>query len=336
MILFKKSPWILAGLLVILILAVFVASLNTGVIRLSPMNTFNALLGKGSSENELILFDFRMPRMVLSMCVGAGLAIAGAIFQSITRNDLAEPGLIGINAGAGVAVVLFIFLTGGVLEEVSGLSVFMLPLLAFLGAILTAGLIYLFAWKNGVTPLRLILVGVAMQAILSAVLIVLQLSMEDRDFNKALVWLMGSIYSANWGYVWSVLPWLLILIPFAIYKSRYLNILHVGDAAAMGLGINVERERKKLLIVAAALTGASVSAGGGIAFAGLVAPHVARRLVGPKHERFLPISALIGALLLLFADMIARTILMPSELPVGIVVSCIGAPYFLYLLMKSK
>jgi iron complex transport system permease protein len=331
----RKSLIAVLCMITFLIITVFFISLNVGVIRISPMETIQTLFGFGTEENKLVLFEFRLPRMILAICIGAGLAVSGAILQSITRNELAEPGIVGINAGASLAVVMFIFLTGGTIETLSEFSIFVLPFIAFIGAIMAAFLIYIFAWKNGVTPMRLILVGIAINAIFSALLIVIQLGMENRDFMKALVWISGSIWTANWKYVVAILPWILILIPFTIYKSRYLNILQLGDNLSIGLGLDVEKDRRKFILLSVALAGSSVAVGGGITFLGLVAPHIARKIVGPQHERFILTSALLGSLILLFADMIGRVIIMPSELPVGIVVSCLGAPYFLYLLMKN-
>jgi iron complex transport system permease protein len=331
----RKSLIAVLCMITFLIITVFFISLNVGVIRISPMETIQTLFGFGTEENKLVLFEFRLPRMILAICIGAGLAVSGAILQSITRNELAEPGIVGINAGASLAVVMFIFLTGGTMETLSEFSIFVLPFIAFIGATMAAFLIYIFAWKNGVTPMRLILVGIAINAIFSALLIVIQLGMENRDFLKALVWISGSIWTANWKYVVAILPWILILIPFTIYKSRYLNILQLGDNLSIGLGLDVEKERRKFILLSVALAGSSVAVGGGITFLGLVAPHIARKIVGPQHERFILTSALLGSLILLFADMIGRVIIMPSELPVGIVVSCLGAPYFLYLLMKN-
>ncbi|GAA4726721.1 FecCD family ABC transporter permease [Brevibacillus fulvus] len=331
----RMSVTTLAGLIFGLILLLFFVSLNLGVIRLSPWEALQTLFGSGTNESNLTLFQFRLPRMVLALLIGGGLAVAGAVFQSVTQNDLADPGIIGINTGASLAVVTFLFLTGGTVEVLPFTSKVLLPVVAFAGAILAALLIYLFAWNRGISPLRLVLVGVAFNAILSALLIIFQLQMADKDFVKALVWLSGSIWTANWEYIFVTLPWFLLLLPLVFSRARSLNLIQLGDAVSKGLGLSVERERWLFLIIAAAITGAAVAVGGNIAFLGLVAPHMARKLVGARHQRYLPISALLGALFLLLADMIGRVIVMPSELPVGIVFSVLAAPYFLYLLMKS-
>ncbi|ERM18941.1 FecCD family ABC transporter permease [Brevibacillus laterosporus] len=332
----RKSPWVVLGLITSLIIVVFFVSLHLGVIRIAPLDVIVTLFGFGTADHQLILFEFRLPRMVIALLIGAGLAISGAILQSVSQNELAEPGIIGINSGAGLFVVIYIYLFSGSMTAIGTMSIFILPVIALLGASLSAFIIYLLAWKNGVTPTRLILVGIALNAILGAFLIVFQLKMNDTDFMKAMIWLSGSIWSTNWTYVLATLPWIVFLIPYTMYKARYLNVLHLGDNIAVSLGTNVERERRLLLATAVALAGACVAVGGGISFLGLVAPHLAKKMVGPKHQILIPTAALLGALLLLSADAIGRNILAPSELPVGIVVSALGAPYFIYLLMKSK
>ncbi|WP_432653185.1 FecCD family ABC transporter permease [Salibacterium salarium] len=322
--------------LFILIVVAFFISMNLGTYPLSPLDTFKALIGSGTEEGSLVLFSFRLPRIVLALLIGTGLAVSGAILQGISQNELAEPGIIGINAGAGLAVVLFISFFEGSTGALGFLSVFAMPFFALLGALLAAFLIYVLAWKQGITPVRLILVGIAINAGFNAVLIIFQLRMEPNDFMQATIWLSGSIWGANWSFVLSILPWIVILVPFTLWKAQHLDVLNLGDQVATGLGASVEKERRILLIAAVALAGASVAVGGGIAFLGLVAPHLARRLVGPSHHFLIPTSAIMGALLLLTADTIGKNILAPSEIPVGLVVSALGAPYFIYLLMKTN
>ncbi|MFB5662846.1 FecCD family ABC transporter permease [Alteribacillus sp. HJP-4] len=322
--------------LVIMITIVSLVSLNMGTFQISPLSVLKTLFGSGSENESLVLFEFRLPRIVLALLIGAGLAVSGAILQGVSQNGLADPGILGINAGAGFAVVLFIYYVEGSAIGLGGFSVFVMPFFAFSGALLAAVLIYVLAWKKGISPIRLILVGIAVNAGFGAALLFFQLRMEPEDFMQATIWLSGSIWGADWLFVSAVLPWILVLLPFAIYKARHLNILNLGDQMAAGLGTAVEKERRLLLIAAAALAGACVSAGGGIAFLGLVAPHLTRRLIGPGHQALLPASALMGALLLLLADTIGRNILAPSEIPVGLIVSVLGAPYFIYLLMKIR
>jgi iron complex transport system permease protein len=331
----ERKPVLVMLILLALITLVFLTSLNLGYIRIAPFDVLKTLIGIGDENNHLVLFDFRLPRMVIALLIGAGLAVSGAILQGVSQNGLADPGILGINSGAGLAVVLFIFFFQGSTASLGTLSIFVLPLFALIGGLFAAFLIYTLAWKQGVTPIRLILVGIGVNAAFGAGLIIFQLKMNPNDFMQATIWLSGSIWGANWKFVLSILPWIVILIPLTIYKARFLNILNLGDQIATGLGTAVERERRSLLVLAVALAGSCVAVGGGISFLGLVAPHLARRIVGPKHEWMLPTSALVGALLLLIADTIGRNLLAPSEVPVGIVVSALGAPYFIYLLIKA-
>lgn len=332
----SKRVWIVLSVLVCLIIGVTIISLTSGHLPLSLGDILDVLNGEGSNAQRLLLIEFRLPRILIAILVGAGIGISGAIFQGVTQNGLADPGIIGINSGAGLGVVSYLALTASRSEQIGGLAVFSLPLTAFAGGIFAACFIYILAWKNGVTPTRLILIGIGINAGFGAALLFIQLRISENMFNRATVWLSGSIWNAHWGTIWSILPWLLFFIPYAFYKARILNIIHLGDEIASGLGTKVEFERAILLFTAIALSSVSVSAAGGIAFLGLGAPHLARRIVGGNNKRTLPVSALIGSFLLLGSDVIARTLFAPSEIPVGLVVSVIGAPYFIYLLMNVE
>ncbi|QDP41087.1 FecCD family ABC transporter permease [Radiobacillus deserti] len=332
----RTKTWIVAITLILAIIVTLLISLNMGVIRITPSQVFQTLLGNGSEQNALVLFQFRLPRMVIALLIGAGMAVSGAILQSVTHNELADPGIIGINAGAGFFVVLYIYYFQDSIVQLGGtLSVYILPLFALGGSLVAAILIYVISWKNGVNPIRLILVGIGINSMFAALIIIFQLKMDPDDFTRATVWLTGDISGTDWSYVLALLPWILLFVPFAFYKAKSLDTLHLGDDVAKGLGTRVEGERSLLLFIAVALAGACVAVGGGIAFIGLVIPHLARKLVGATHQTILPISALMGALLLVLADTIGRNLLAPSEIPVGIVVSVIGGGYFIYLLMKS-
>ncbi|WP_077325055.1 FecCD family ABC transporter permease [Virgibacillus siamensis] len=321
-------------LLVILIVIMFFITLSTGVIQVPPLDVVKTLVGQGTDRFELVLFDFRLPEIVLALLIGTGLAVSGTILQGVTQNDLADPGILGINTGAGLAIVLFIFLIQDSINAT--LSVFIMPLFALIGALFAALLIYLLAWKNGVNPIRLILVGIGVNAGFSAALIIFQLKMDPQDFRQATVWLSGDIWNADWTFVWALLPWILLLVPFAMQKAHILNVLTLGDDVAAGLGSKVEKERRTLLLIAVALAGASVAAGGAIAFLGLVVPHIARKIIGPLHQYIIPIAALIGALLLMVSDTIGNNLLNPTQIPVGIVVAILSTPYFIYLLIKTN
>ncbi|MCP1126197.1 iron ABC transporter permease [Bacillus sp. 3103sda1] len=334
-ILTKKNISILSSIS-ILICAVFFISLYTGTFKMSPVEVLKTLVGLGAEDQATILFDFRMPRIIISIFVGSALAVSGAIMQGLSRNPLADPGIMGINAGAGLSVVVFVYFFFGKVTMSSFLSVFILPFFALVGAILAAVIIYALAWKDGVSPVRLILVGIAVAAGFGAVSLVFSMKMTSNDFRFATIWLSGSLWGTDWKFVLSVLPWMLIFLPIAFMKAHVLNVMNLGDAAATGLGLDVEKERRKLLFIAVCLAGASVAVAGGISFIGLMAPHLARRLVGGKHQIMLPTAALIGTLLLLFSDLLSRSLLTTSEIPVGLVISVIGAPYFIYLLVKTR
>jgi len=328
----RSKNW-LAGF-VFLILATFVWSLSTGVMPISFTEIVATLSGNGTPKQDLVLFQLRLPRMFIAILIGAGLALSGSILQGISRNSLADPGILGINAGAGLAVVVSIYLfgqsNGSLLAEP-----FFLPFFAFIGALAVAGLIYRFSWKGGIDPERLLLVGLGFNALCGALLMILQLKMDPKDFQQAAIWLTGSIWGTQWPYVWALLPWILILIPATFLKARTMNLMQFKQEVPIALGLKVEAERRILLCLSAALAGACVAVGGGIAFVGLLAPHLARRLCGPNYFIGLPLSALIGAFLVLIADMIGKNLLAPADIPVGIVISVIGAPYLIFIDRKS-
>ncbi|MFD0589436.1 FecCD family ABC transporter permease [Paenibacillus sp. GCM10027627] len=322
------------SILGLLILTTFIISMNTGVIALTPSELFLTLFGQGTDKQELVLFQFRLPRIVISMLIGAGLALSGCIMQGIARNALADPGILGINAGAGLVVMLYV----SFFPTMANVPTFFLPMLAFGGAMLTALLIYVLSYKKheGIMPTRLILTGVAVAAGISAAMIVLTLRLNPEKYQLVATWLAGSIWGTNWKFVLALLPWLIVLIPYVMFKSQTLNVLNLSDITARGLGAHVSREQIKLLAAGVALAASCVAVSGGIGFVGLIAPHLAKRLVGPKHQGLLPVSALLGALLVLVSDTIGRSLLQPNEIPTGIVTAVIGAPYFLYLMTRTK
>lgn len=315
------------------LLIVFAFSVATGHVSLSLEQLGRTMIGQGTNIENLILFQFRLPRILVTILAGMGLAVSGAILQSITKNPLSEPGILGINAGAGLMVVVYIlFFT---IEATS--SLYILPLFAMAGGFSASMLIYLMAYKRreGSNPIRIILMGVGMAAAMNGGILTLstRLPLEQHDFFAN--WIAGRIWGDDWLFVLALLPWVLLFFPLAIMKSNILNILHTNEQVAISLGINVERERLQLLFVSVALASASVSVTGGIAFVGLIAPHLARAWVGQRYQAILPISAILGATLLLLADTIGRVLLDPSGIPAGIIVSVIGTMYFIYLMVKN-
>lgn len=320
-------------LLIFLVLATTIISAGIGYSSLSFDRLLPTILGNGTFKEEFVLFSVRLPRIVITILAGMALALSGAILQGITRNDLADPGIIGINAGAGVAISLFFLF----FPIQPGSFVYMLPIVAFIGALLTAFFIYILSYnrKVGLQPVRLILVGVGFSMALSGLMIVIISSAERQKVDFIAKWLAGNIWGSDWPFVLAILPWLIVLIPFTFYKANKLNLLGLSEPVAIGVGVSIEKERIVLLLTAVALAASAVSVTGGVAFIGLMAPHIARSLVGPRHQLFIPVAILIGGWLLLFADTIGRNIVEPNGLPAGVMVALIGGPYFMYLLLKK-
>ena len=320
-------------LLLALILLTAIASMGLGYSPISYDRLLPAIFGQGTFKEDFILFSIRLPRILITLLAGMALALSGAILQSVTRNDLADPGIIGINSGAGVAIAVFFLF----IPVEAGAFVYLLPLVAFGGALATAALIYAFSYSRttGLQPIRLVLVGIGFSMALSGVMIVLISSAEPEKVDFIANWLAGNIWGADWPFIMAILPWLLVLIPVTLYKANRMNVLGLSDPVAVGIGVSIEKERLALLIAAVALAAAAVSVTGGIAFIGLMAPHIAKSIVGPRHQLFLPLAILIGGWLLLLADTVGRNLLEPSGIPAGIMAALIGAPYFIYLLLKK-
>lgn len=328
----KKQRIILAALFVFIV-STIVVSLGLGYSSVSYERILPTILGDGTFKEEFVLFEIRLPRIIVTLLAGMALAISGAILQGLTRNDLADPGIIGINSGAGLGIaVFFLFFP---IDAAS--FAYMLPLVAFAGALLTAVLIYLFSYKKGfgLQPIRLILVGIGFSMALSGAMIVIISAAERQKVDFIARWLAGNIWGTDWPFIWALLPWLVVLIPFTLYKANRLNLLSLSEPVAIGVGVSIEKERVILLLTAVALAASAVSVTGGIAFIGLMAPHLAKALIGPRNQLFLPIAVLIGGWLLLFADTIGRNVLEPEGIPAGIMTALIGAPYFVYLLLKK-
>ncbi|MFD0049022.1 FecCD family ABC transporter permease [Actinomycetes bacterium NPDC127524] len=328
----KRNRIIMISTFVCLIF-VFVISVATGYVSLTPSQLGRTIIGQGTDRENLILFGFRLPRIMIAVLAGAGLAVSGAILQSITRNPLSEPGILGINAGSGLMVVFYVMF----FSAESSNFIYILPFMALIGGVLTALVIYFMAYKKGegIDPSTLVLIGVGMAAALYGAILTLSIRLERQQYDFFANWLAGRIWGDDWIYVLALLPWIVLLLPYVFIKSNVLNTLSLNEHISIGLGVHVEKERAVLIFISVALASASVSVSGGIAFVGLMAPHIARGLVGPRHQTFLPIAALIGAILLLAADTVGRVILDPSGIPAGIIVTVIGAPYFMYLMVKK-
>ncbi|MBN1058806.1 iron ABC transporter permease [Clostridium botulinum] len=332
----NKRFTLIIGVLMILIITTILVGLNMGSLAIEPSDVIKTLIGQGSKSHEIAIFKLRLPRIVIGILVGTALAIAGTILQGVTKNDLADSGILGINSGAALFVVIYIYImNGNIYDGISNMTIFTMPIVALSGAIFGAFLIYTLAWKNGINSSRLLLIGIGINVAFTSILTIFQLRFTTQEFNRVMAWTSGSIWGASWKYVLAVLPFILIFTLLTMYKARYLDVLNLGDEVATGLGVEVEKERRKLIIYAVILAGVATSVAGSIAFLGLVAPHIARKLVGPKHKKLIPTAALVGSLILLIGDTIARNIIAPMELPVGIVVAIIGVPYFIYLMLSE-
>lgn len=315
-----------------LIILTALISLGLGDARVSYSRIIPNLLGHGTETEQFVLWTLRLPRILITILGGMALALSGAILQGISRNDLADPGIIGINSGAGVAIAIFFLF----FPVEFGAFIYVLPAVAFIGALCTAFLIYIFSYnrRTGLEPVHLILVGVGFSMALSGVMIVLISSAEQEKVNFISQWLAGNIWGTSMPFVWTILPWLVVLIPYTFFKANRLNLLNMSEDISVSVGVSVEKERITLLMVAVALAAVAVSVTGGIAFIGLIAPHMAKAFTGPRHQLSLPVAVLIGGWLLLLADTVGRN-LAENGIPAGIMTALIGAPYFVYLLMRK-
>ena len=299
-------------------------SLQMGVIAVP----WRALLTdwQAGREYHYVLTAYRLPRLLLALFVGAALAVAGVLVQGIVRNPLASPDILGVNHAASLASV-------GALLLVPSLPVIALPLLAFAGGMV--GLILLRMLANTSQPMKLALTGIALSACWASLTDWLMLS-RPQDVNSALLWLTGSLWGRDWSFVKIAVPLLMLFLPLSLGFCRDLDLLALGDARATTLGVSVPRIRLLALLLAVAMTSTGVAVCGPISFIGLVVPHMVRSITGGRHRWLLPVSALAGALLLVVADLLARIIHPPLELPAGVLTAIIGAPWFVWLLVRMR
>ena len=301
-------------------------SMVKGSVDIPLMEIAEFLTGAGSSPHGQIIYNIRLPRSIVAALVGINLALSGAILQAVMKNPLADPHIIGISSGAGLLGIL-------IMLAFPGFSYLVTPA-AFIGAMGAALLIYILAWKNGIRPIRIILAGVAVSAFLSAGISALLIFYSDR-VHSALMWMVGGLSARSWPQVEMLWPYTLICAVLALLAARHLNILQLGDELAKGLGLRVGLTRILLSALAALLAASAVSVVGLLGFVGLIVPHTARLLVGSDYRVLLPATLLLGAGTVTFCDTIARTIVAPVELPVGIIMAVMGAPFFLYLLRRE-
>ncbi|MEK4070685.1 iron chelate uptake ABC transporter family permease subunit [Staphylococcus sp. FSL C8-0035] len=320
----KSSNSIRYGIVIILLVVSTIFSLCIGSVMTDPIHAIVGFF----TQDDFILNEYRIPRTLLGLVIGSSLAISGAVIQGVIRNPLASPDVIGITKGASLAAVIIIMIFPSA-------PLFVLPLGSFVGALVISLILSFLISKFDVKGSKLALIGLAIGAICTAIVQFL-LIRNPMDANNALVWLTGSLYGHNISNFYSVLPWFIITVPVVLLLGYQLDILNLGDNVATALGARVRFLKMILLILAVMLAGASIAVVGGISFLGLIAPHIARQLVGHKNLHVIIMSGLIGAILLTLGDGLARGIQPPLDIPVGVVIAVIGAPYFLFLLRRMK
>lgn len=326
----RRKQW----LLIMLLLAganacVLVLNIVLGEYAVPVFQAIGAVFGFGGDEYNYVIHTLRLPRALVAFLVGCGLALSGVILQAITRNPLASPGVIGLNAGAALAAVAIIVV-------IPSIPVGWLPVAAFGGSLAAAAATYIISWRRGVSPIRLLLVGIGVSATAGALTTYLLTIGKIQQVTAAVIWMTGSVYGRGWEHFWPLLPWLVVLFPAALLLARQLDVLQLGDQLARGLGSRIEYIRALLLLISVGLAGSAVAMAGTIGFVGLMAPHISRQLVGASNRRLLPVAALMGGLIVMTADLLGRTAFAPYEIPCGIITAIVGAPYMIYLLYRKR
>lgn len=317
---------IICLMLTVLLLGMMLLALSLGSAGYSVQEIIKGLLSEESSDVYVVVYNLRLPRVIMAIEVGASLAVSGALLQAVMRNPLADPGIIGVSAGAATAATTILLIYPTLLSLV--------PLFAFSGAVFACILIYVLAWREGVDPVRLILSGVAINTVLGAYNAFLQMLNSD-NLSGVLAFMNGSLSGVTWERIYVITAYASLGLLFSAGCAKSANILQLGDEMAEGLGIDVDRVRLFLSAVGAFLAAATVAVAGMIGFLGLVVPHICRMIVGSDYKLLIPVSALLGALLLLAADTLGRTLINGMEIPVGIVMAATGGPFSLYMLRKK-
>ncbi|MBD1370862.1 iron ABC transporter permease [Hazenella sp. IB182357] len=329
----KKAVGVM-GLLTISTFVILILCVAMGTEYIPFLDVLQVLLGQDSTST-FIIKELRLPRILVALLIGCALAVSGAILQSVVRNPLAAPDTLGITGGAAVAAVsLITFFSDGM----NGFSISeqWIPVAAFVGATVVAALIYLFSWKDGVSPFRFILIGIGFFTLTQAVTNLIMLLGPVWRASQSQIWLTGTIYGSKWEHVYILSLWLVILLLLTFLLGRKIGVQEFGDSVAIGLGSKVQRERFILLLISTALAGVAVAFAGAVSFVGLIAPNAARRLVGGSFGPFVFTSACLGAMFVLLADLLGRTLVANVEIPAGVFTALIGAPYFIYLLYRSR
>jgi iron complex transport system permease protein len=337
----RRRVLLMTAALIALLVLVALLSLTRGAFPVAGRRVADILVHAAEArdadpgQDALVVTHIRLPRLFLGMMVGAALAMSGALMQGLFRNPLADPGLAGVSAGAGLGAALAIVLGDRLPQGLAGLGSSLLPAAAFLGALAATSTLYVVATREGRTSVAtMLLAGVALAALASAFIGILAYVSDDRQLRDLTFWSMGSLGGANWTKVAALAPIATLMLAAGPFLSRGLNALALGEAEAFHLGVRLERLKAMIVFLVAIAVGASVAAAGVISFVGIVAPHALRLIVGPDHRALLPLSVAAGAVLLAGADVLSRTLVAPAEMPVGILTAAIGAPFFLWLLMR--
>lgn len=332
---FNKKLFFIFFILISLFIFLFILNISIGTYSLSLKQIINVFFGNGSKLENFTIFDLRLPRIFVALTVAIGLSMSALILQNITKNELAEPGIIGINSGAALAVVLLIsFGKNLYYNELPLNTSLIIPFFAILGAIFSSLLIYFISgFKNSN---KFILAGLGINIAINAFITLQQLNMSKGDFNQVLTWTSGSLWGSSWLYFFISAPVILALTIAIFFKFKTLNVLSLGDETAIGLGVSIKKEKTMLIIMSIFLAAISTAVAGNIAFLGLIAPHMAKILVGHDYKKIIPASILIGCIIIMFADIFSRNLFSPLEIPVGITISIVGVPYFIYLMIKQK
>jgi iron complex transport system permease protein len=315
--------------LALLTVAVLVINLGLGEFPIAPLQVVRALLGVGEGGQHYIVTGLRLPRALVAAAVGMGLGASGAILQALTRNPLAAPEIVGVTAGANLAAVTVIVL-------IPSLPVAILPVAAFAGALAACAVVYLLAWRRGSHATRLLLVGIGVSAAAHAVVLSVVVTAPIFAVLQAVVWITGSVYASGWAEVQAIMVSLAVLLPAAMVLARRLDALQLGDHVAGGLGSRINVDRGLLLLVGIALAAASVAVAGPITFVGLLAPHIARRLVGPSAAGLIIVAAATGAAIVIVADTLGRTVFAPIDVPAGVITPIVGVPYLIAVLYRTQ
>lgn len=339
-----RPATLLLTILTAVLAVAFLASLSIGATGISlnalpsGLAAWTGKADSASATTALVLFDIRLPRTLLAMFVGAALAVSGAMMQGMFRNPLADPGLVGVSSGAALAAVTVIAFGHGIAAPLtSTLGIHTLPVAAFCGGLaVTALLVALSGGTRQLSTAGLLLAGLAVGALAQALMGLVAYLSDDRALRDLTLWTLGSFAGASWSKLFGVVPFAAMAVVMLPRLVRGLNGLLLGDAEAFYLGIDTQRTKYLVVFATAALVGSAVAVAGIIGFVGIIVPHIVRLVIGPDHATLLPASALLGAILTLFADILARTLAAPAELPVGIVMAMIGAPVFLHLILRRE